>query len=134
MQVEILESMTNVDPNELLPSRIICLLYVRLKGRDDENGNRSLKLRLPPDWSKQGVYSLMVVGKTLWLRRGSEEVPLTEFSRKTGLLLSSLYIEFGFSDQRAQLKRRLATTFVTQVSSLWAEATAQRMASPHMCV
>ena len=90
-------------------------------------------MRMPPDSPKQGAPSLRFVGKTLRLHRGSDKVPLTEFSRNTGSPLNNFYIEFNFSERRAQLKSRLATTFATQVPSLWVEATAQRMASPQLC-
>ena len=107
--LKILEFTTGLDPSTSISSdeRDVCSLERQLMDMNTRYGRRALNLNLPPDWTKQGVYSLyteedkkIYVGNRFDAQRRLLPDKFQEFP------FDQIYIDFNWSDNRANVRVR----------------------------
>ncbi|CAK0903953.1 unnamed protein product [Prorocentrum cordatum] len=114
--LKILEFVTGTDPSsDVGAERKLKDIVERMSAHSELKGRRGKELQLPVDWSKYGVYLLLVVDGAVMLKGMGKTVQIFD-SYLMGAKRDTLFVDMNFSEARAQVRSTAVT--VLQLSCM----------------
>jgi hypothetical protein len=118
--LQLLEFIVGIDPeSEVGERRLLCHVVAWMKARIQVQGRVAAELEMPPDWSRDGYYSLSEKAGQLFLEKKNVGKVLAEGLLDGTPKLRDYTIDMNFSEHRAKIRNKTSPSALPVLCALF---------------